>query len=656
MKILFSIFLCLLVNLGFAQSQKRDFKIIEMENHETQVMFEAINKANGLINKNPSDALSEVEKALKISYRYKNIKGEAHSYQTLGAIHYRLSSYKESVNYYDKALELFKKLNDTKSQYIVYKHLGPALESNGDLKRAATNNRTFLQLALARNNANDELLAKESLGRVLFNSGSFKEANTLYQQLLTYYRSAQNTDMSTTTYEHIGKCYAGLKDTAQALKYFNLAGVLSEGSGSEDEQLSQWQNVSRSYKSVGKLDKSVEYEKKALDLNRKRGNKSDMISNNANIANDYLFMNKANEAIPFLEDNINLAEEIGEVKSSGQAYKTLSDAYVQLGKIDDAKSSFEKYRELQVEELVKRETELDEREANTSGLFDKEKQIELLVRDKELDEEKIQLLEQEKTLRAEAMRGQRQLNYVLAGVLTLLVIGLLLLYRSVKQKKIANKLLSIRSLRSQMNPHFIFNSLNSVNSFISKSDERSANKYLTEFARLMRTVLEHSRQDFVTLADELSVLERYLNLEHIRFSEHFDFELTVDEDLETTKLLIPPMLIQPYIENAIWHGLRYGDKKGYLKVIFTAFEGRMEIEIVDNGIGRTRSEQLKTKNQKAGTSTGISNTKSRLKLLNEVHHLKLHANLSDLNDDGSGTRVLLELPFIDVDDKRYAEV
>ena len=406
---------------------------------------------------------------------------------------------------------------------------------------------------------------------------------------------------------------------------------------------------------MGEYDKSVEYEKKAKKINTERGKKSEVIQNNKNIATDYLFMDRANEAIPLLVENLNLSEELGEVKSTGETYKVLSQAYQKVGNMEDARNSFEKYVELQEELLQQREEELSNREANTSGLFDKEKQIELLVKDKELDEEKIRLLEQEKALEVSARKGQRRVLYILLGVLVLVVVGLVLLYRSVKQKQLANKLLSIRSLRSQMNPHFIFNSLNSVNSFISKSDERSANKYLTEFARLMRTVLEHSKHDFVTLSDELSVLERYLNLEHIRFNQHFDFELVVDEELQKERLLIPPMLVQPYVENAIWHGLRYLDHKGWLSVKFESQDEEMVIVIRDNGIGRTRSAELKTRNQKEGKSTGIRNTASRLELLNDVHHLNLRADIRDAEEDGSGTIVTLHLPYIDVDDKRYAE-
>jgi len=127
-------------------------------------------------------------------------------------------------------------------------------------------------------------------------------------------------------------------------------------------------------------------------------------------------------------------------------------------------------------------------------------------------------------------------------------------------------------LRSQMNPHFIFNALNSVNSFISKNDERSANKYLSDFSKLMRMVMENSQQDFVSLNAEINILELYLGLEHFRFSEKFDFTFDVDSEIDKDAFEIPPMLIQPYIENAVWHGLRYKEQKGKLSIAIQLIE------------------------------------------------------------------------------------
>ncbi|MBI1308045.1 MAG: tetratricopeptide repeat protein [Bacteroidetes bacterium] len=652
-RFLFSATLILIASSVFGQSKSsRSLESQEVLNAE---LFESLNKANNMMNSKPEEALTEVESALTKSYSTGNKRGEAYSYQTLGAIHYSLNNFLESVSYYEKALEEFKKLNDSKALYSVYKHLGAAYESNKQFKKAIDIYSQFLKMATNSGNVEDEIQTKESLGRLLFNTGKYTEAKNYYQQLLSYYQSKQEKPQITGTYDNIGKCFAGLKDTTMALRYFKLAGTLADTEIPEEQQVNAYRSVGNSYNSVGKYEVSNEYEKKALKVNKKTGNKAEMWTSNSIIANNYLFMNRANEAIPFLKENINLSEELGEIKNSGETYRALSDAYVQLGRIDDAKKTFEKYKSLQEEILTQREEELNQRDLSNSSIQNKEKQIALLVRDKELDEQRIDLLEKQKSLQEQTNHDQRRINYFLIGAMLLLGVGILILFRSIKQKQLANKLLSIRSLRSQMNPHFIFNSLNSVNSFISKSDDRSANKYLTEFARLMRTVLEHSKKDFVTLSEEISVLEKYLNLEHLRFHEHFEFELYVDEDLDSERLLIPPMLVQPYIENAIWHGLRYRETTGKLNVSFIAEEENIRIEIIDNGIGRERSEALKTRNQKDGKSTGISNTKSRLELLNQVHKIRLSADIRNLEEDGSGTVVIIHLPYIDIDEKKYAE-
>ena len=194
-----------------------------------------------------------------------------------------------------------------------------------------------------------------------------------------------------------------------------------------------------------------------------------------------------------------------------------------------------------------------------------------------------------------------------------------------------------------MNPHFIFNSLNSVNSFISQSDERSANKYLSEFSRLMRMVLENSKHDFVSLTSELKTLELYLGLEHLRFEDKFDFQFDVKVE-SSDEVKVPPMLIQPYIENAVWHGLRYKEQKGMLKVVCSESENRLYWIIQDNGIGRSRSQELKTTHQSEGKSTGMKNTEERLRIIKQLYNQDISLTVSDLNDDGTGTKVEIEIP------------
>ena len=167
-----------------------------------------------------------------------------------------------------------------------------------------------------------------------------------------------------------------------------------------------------------------------------------------------------------------------------------------------------------------------------------------------------------------------------------------------RQRRLANQLIALRSLRAQMNPHFIFNALNSVNLYIAQKDERTANKYLTDFSRLMRLVLEQSQKDFIPLQQELEMIKLYINLEHDRFKDKFEYELNIDGELDEDSLQIPPMLIQPYIENAIWHGLRYKEDKGLLKIQYKLEGENILVRIEDNGIGRKKSREIKTKNQR----------------------------------------------------------
>ncbi|MDB4285809.1 histidine kinase, partial [bacterium] len=247
---------------------------------------------------------------------------------------------------------------------------------------------------------------------------------------------------------------------------------------------------------------------------------------------------------------------------------------------------------------------------------------------------------------AEISRQKVTMWALALGILGILVAGFFIL-RSYRSRQRANRLLALRSLRSQMNPHFIFNSLNSVNSFISKNDERSANKYLSDFSRLMRSVMEHSSHDFVPLTEELRVLELYLSLEHFRFQNKFEYSFEVDPAIDATSIEIPPMLVQPYIENSIWHGLRYKEEMGFLKVSFVQ-EGKQLVAIVeDNGIGRKRSMEIKTKNQKAHTSTGLKNTAQRLELINSLYKTRMSVKIEDLNTEAQdvGTRVRIVIPY-----------
>ncbi len=186
-------------------------------------------------------------------------------------------------------------------------------------------------------------------------------------------------------------------------------------------------------------------------------------------------------------------------------------------------------------------------------------------------------------------------------IVGIIVFTIFLYIRQLKQKQISTQdELKLQSLRSQMNPHFIFNSLNSINYFISNNDRLSANRYIADFSRLIRSLLSNMNSDFIPLEDEINSLRDYLRIEHLRFSDKFDYNLNISELNNIPEIEVCPGIVQPFIENAIWHGVRaLEDRKGMISIRFvpSGAEGLMCI-IEDDGVGRKASlkeqgEQLK---------------------------------------------------------------
>ncbi len=214
------------------------------------------------------------------------------------------------------------------------------------------------------------------------------------------------------------------------------------------------------------------------------------------------------------------------------------------------------------------------------------------------------------------------------------------------QKRIAE--VEMSALRAQMNPHFVFNCLNSINSYIQLSDPDTASGYLTKFSRLIRLVLDNSREEMVPLEKELEALRLYVELEALRFEGRFRFEINLDENLDTTGLDIPPMLIQPYVENAIWHGLMHRPgNDGHLWVRVREEEGRsLVFEVEDNGVGRAEAARLKSKTATHRKSHGMALTKERLDIIRQVYQSDITVQVEDLvlpDGTAGGTKVVLRM-------------
>ncbi len=200
------------------------------------------------------------------------------------------------------------------------------------------------------------------------------------------------------------------------------------------------------------------------------------------------------------------------------------------------------------------------------------------------------------------------------------------------------------ALRSQMNPHFIFNAINSIQHYVLTNEKELANKYLVKFSKLMRSVLELSKEELVPLKDELDTAKLYLEIEALRFNDAFDFEIICDPGVDNSSISLPPLLIQPFIENAIWHGLLLKEGPKRLLITVQYKNDFLEITIDDNGIGREMAGRFKNEELKR-KSFALDITSDRLAILQQLHGLDVAFKVLDKTENGKadGTRVIITI-------------
>ena len=220
--------------------------------------------------------------------------------------------------------------------------------------------------------------------------------------------------------------------------------------------------------------------------------------------------------------------------------------------------------------------------------------------------------------------------------------------KSEYEKKLAN--VEMSALLAQMNPHFLFNSLNSIDSYIIRNESKQASEYLNNFARLMRLILQNSRSNYISLKDELDALELYMQMESLRFKNKFSYSIIIDKDIDNTSIVIPPMLIQPYVENAIWHGLMHKTNgiEGMVKINISKNADDLLCTIEDNGIGRKKASELKAQKQvNHKRSMGMQITQDRIEIINKLYNMNASINIYDMEDElgnAKGTKVELIIP------------
>ena len=590
--------------------------------------------------KNIDKSVSSVEKLLLNS---SSKSKRAIAYKELADVYFYWKQYDLAEENYKISLKEVKKANVqlllAKTQFLAQKYKESENIYQKSLKGTLT--------------SYEKLKGYEGLGDVFTAIKNYTKATANYNEALKIAKNNYVTPKITDLNSKLAEVFAAQGKTKKADGYFQNSLKLASKEN-QKRALKEQQKVADFYNKSRRYDEEIQLRKQSLveaeDINIEAVAKESLVDSitsqkiNYKIGNAYIQKESYNEAIPFFKKSIEEADEKEDLIIKKDATRKLSEVYATVGDYTKALESYQDYVKLVDALYSKKEQEIQQIKRFGKKIADSQSRIRSLEKDKQLTDSKISLAYKDQQLIQENNKQQKLVIYSLIGGFILMSLLAYFMFRTNKQQKLANNLLALKSMRSQMNPHFIFNALNSVNNFIAVHDERSANRYLSEFSVLMRSVLENSDEDFIPLKKEIELLELYVKLEHNRFKEKFDYVMFVDEKIELKNYAIPPMLLQPYIENAIWHGLRYKKEKGNLEIsIQQKSADLLLIKVQDDGVGRKKSMEMKTKHQLKQKSKGISTIENRIAILNDMYKDKIAVSVSDVCEDGSGTKVELIL-------------
>ncbi len=632
---------------GYSEDSSNRSKTMREFDNKIAMHLSYLDSANQYKKKDIKRSIDFITKSIQQLGKRGNKKQLALSLTTLGEVYQYHKQYDLAINSYTDALEA----NKTSKTAIL---LGNTYILNKDFENAEKVLTPLLKIKKLIPYQQVQLY--ESLGDTYLGLKQITKAVKLYERGLVVAEKNQITPKLTDLNSKIADAYATDNQLVEAEGFYGNSLELAKNEApqraiQEKEKVADFYNKKNRYDDEIQLRKQNLRELKKLPTPKVELNTRSIIADtitaqriNYKIANAYIAQDKYDQAIPYLEKSIVEADTEDDLIVKKDATRKLSEVFEHKGDFAKAYETYRAYVSVVDTLYIRKEQEISRATRFNREISTKQSRISGLEKERELSQSKYDLALTEQELAQESNKRQQWLIYSL--ILGLLLVGLaaFFFYRSTQQQKLANNLLALKSLRSQMNPHFIFNALNSVNNYIAKSDERSANRYLSEFSTLMRSVLENSEEDFIPLSKEVELLELYVKLEHSRFPDKFDYEINIDEHLDIELFQIPPMLLQPYIENAIWHGLRYKEEKGYLRIhLKRSSKETIEIIITDNGIGRKRSAALKTANQKKQKSKGMKNIKDRVAILNDMYKDKIDVHIADLEVDGSGTKVVFTL-------------
>jgi hypothetical protein len=598
-----------------------------------------------------------IRKALSLSLELKDD-------HLLGRSYYLLAAVENTAENYKKAIFYFQKTGDVQQETEVTTWLCMFYSAKGEYEEGFPYCEKCMQLARKNVKKDTSEWGHELVQWSFFNMYMLYKAAGDYQTAMDF---ALNGKM----YADISDLYCQMQKYDSALYYWNI-------------WKKDWKNYAVGHQAIGNTILAEVYIKtnkpgKALALLegsiatfRQKGKDYGraMIRPLFLAGEAYSKLKKPVTALKYVKEGVAFAVEKSLRPEMMNGYQLLSSIYNQLGENKNAYESLLKYINLK-DSIQNRQFLLRlynyKREAENAK---KESRIGFLNRDNKI---KQQQLKQQATFR----------NFLIAIFIAIIFAGLFI-FRNINLKRKNERLqqqqkeqqwklkelesenkhvelqkqsaeLEMQALRAQMNPHFIFNSLSSINHFILKNESKIASNYLTRFSRLIRMVLINSQKPLIALEDELQMLELYLEMERLRFKSSFDYAITFLNAIDSDNIFIPPLLLQPFCENAIWHGLMHlpagqagNEGAGRLDIELSMQDKILNCIITDNGVGREKAEEMKSKNAEKEKSMGLRITTERLALLNREKGLHTFYEIEDLigeNGNAAGTKVTLKISF-----------
>ena len=599
-KIVFLLFLVATFKTGAAQGMHYiDSMKVALQKipHDSVYVATLLNLADAIVYENPDSAMHYTTEALNLSKKLKSVKNIALSYNQIGIIHYVKGNDLSALDYFQKAMEEGEPLRNNKLNGRIYNNIANLYSDVKQYDKALDYYNKLVLSAKEGKLRNDETIALFNMGTVYTEQHDYEKALDYFQSGLSIAEKDSNMKLLPFILSNIGIVYNKRLEYSSALPYFEKAIMYADMTGSETSKA------------------------QALE----------------GLAKIYLVKQDYGHAEKFGQQSLVIVKQLNSPQWLSDAWQILSEVYEAQHKTDKALIAYKNYV------LFK------------DSLLSDEKREELTRKEIQFDYEKKEVLiksennHQLTLVKAKADKERVIKNALGSGAAILLLAGFISFFfykrkRDAEQKKKEADFKAqvsdteMKVLRLQMNPHFIFNSLNSISDYISKHDIQTADCYLTKFAKVMRLTLEYSEQKVVTLSEDLHALDLYLQLESARLNNKFSYEIKVDADIDCNNTLIPPMLLQPFVENSIWHGMAEKPGEGRICIEIKREAEMINCIVEDNGVGRKKADSSSSVKK----SLGMKITKARIDILNKLKKSKAGIELFDLQE---GLRVQVKLPL-----------